>query len=381
MLKLNALLPIHCHNEAISHIFFSLCRDWHHGQIQTRMVVPSCIPSCRGSNLVEGIPSSLKWLYYRIPNAPRSAAEQRFLRDLDQYDAAYLWPDTSPDTLRKVKQRQVPIFLERINCYTGKAKQILDDAYTRLGLQPRHTITAATIHQEHQEVELADFIFCPSPEVKQSFQAAGVPEAKLLLTSYGWSRERFLNTSADRRLSEAVTILFVGSICVRKGAHLLLRAWERSGIKGRLMLCGQIEPAIRETCHAILDRPDVVHAAYNREIASAYQEADIFAFPSLEEGSPLVMYEAMAHGLAIVTSPMGAGGVVEDGRNGIVLAADAADAWVETLRTLARLPDLRYQLGVAAQQTAQAYTWDQVAARRNSMMVEKLQPTASAPIA
>lgn len=373
MLKLSALFTIHCNDAAISHIFFSLCQNSAESQLQTRMVVPSCAPTCRRPNMVEGIPPLLKWAYYRMPDAPRAAAEQRFLRDINHYDAAYLWPATSLQTLKQIKQIGKPIFLERINCYTGKAKQILDDAYTRLGLRPQHTITPEMISQEEVEVDLADFIFCPSPAVKQSFVLAGVPEHKLLLTSYGWSPQRFPTIPVkDFPTREAVTVLFVGSICVRKGAHLLLQAWEQAGVKGQLMLCGDIEPAIQATCGDILERADVVHLRYNSNIAFAYRDADIFAFPSLEEGSPLVMYEAMAHGLPVVTSPMGGGGIVNHGLNGIVLDPYDQQAWVAALRQLASAPELRQQLGTSAQQTAAAYTWPKVAASRNAMVLEKL---------
>jgi hypothetical protein len=86
-----------------------------------------------------------------------------------------------------VKQQSKPIFWERINCSTKQAKFIIDDASSRLGIAPQHKITADMIQQEEEEISLADFIFCPSPEVKKSFMGAGVPEHKLILTSYGWS--------------------------------------------------------------------------------------------------------------------------------------------------------------------------------------------------
>ncbi len=54
------------------------------------MVVPNCEPSCRGQNLVEAISQYLKWLYYRSADKPRDCTEKRFLRDLKDFDAAYL---------------------------------------------------------------------------------------------------------------------------------------------------------------------------------------------------------------------------------------------------------------------------------------------------
>lgn len=373
MLKLSSLFTIHCTDKAVSHVFFSLCQQWQGPNLQARMVVPSCEPSCRGSNLTEAIPLLLKRWYYCNPDTPRVTAEKRFLKDLKNFDAVYLWPGTSLETFKQVKHSGKPIFLERVNCYTGKAKQILDDAYKHLGVAPQHTITPDSIQQEEAELKLADFIFCPSLEVKKSFQAAGVPEEKLLLTSEGWAPQRFPNIPSEKPLQEEVTVLFVGSICVRKGAHLLLRAWERAGIKGQLILFGTIEPAIAKTCSEILARPDVVHYEYSADYAFAYRQADIFAFPSLEEGSPLVAYEAMAHGLPMLVSPMGAGGIVRDGIDGMIVSPYDSDAWVEALRQLAYSPKLRTQFGSSAREWAKEFTWEKVAARRAAFVMAGLK--------
>ena len=98
-----------------------------------------------------------------------------------------------------------------------------------------------------------------------------------------------------------------------------MQAWEKAGIKGKLTIFGAMEPAILKFVADLLKRPDVVHFDYAFDYSSAYRQADFFAFPSLEEGSALVIYEAMGHGLPILASPVGGGGVVRDGIEGIIL--------------------------------------------------------------
>ncbi|MEG4578366.1 glycosyltransferase family 4 protein [Microcoleus sp. MON1_C5] len=373
MLKVSALFPIHCNDRAISHVFFSVCKEWQKPDLKARMVVPSCEPSCRDSNIVEAIPSFLKKLYYRSPSAPKIKTEKRFLQDIKNFDAAYLWPGISLDTVRSVNQQSKPIFWERVNSCQRQAKSILDDAYSRLGLEPQHAITPEKIQKEDQKLKVVDFLFCPSPIVVKSFQEAGVPEEKLLLTTEGWSPERFPNYQSQKPPSEEVNVLFLGFACVRKGAHLLLQAWERAGIKGKLTIFGSLEPAIVQTCSHLLKRSDVVHFDYALDYSSAYRQADFFAFPSLEEGSALVIYEAMGHGLPILASPMGGGGVVRDGIDGIILDPYDTDAWVEGLRKLSHSPELRAKMGAAARQRALEFTWPQVAARRGEQILQKMQ--------
>jgi len=375
--QLGSLFTMYCVNsEAPSHTFFSLNSFMCGENLSTHMIVPNCESSLRRPNLAEAIPQWLKPLCYRLPSAPRSITEAKFLRGIDGFDAVYLFPDSSQKLLREAKRRGKPVFAERINCHTGKAKQILDDAYDRLGLQPNHSITAAMIERESEDMEMSDFVFCPSPEVKTSFLQAGVPERKLISASYGWSTQRFSSSPPQKQFHEPqasqIVVLFVGTLSVRKGAHLLLQAWEKAGIAGRLMLCGRMEPVIAARCAHILSRPDVVWREHNPNIGEVYASADIFAFPSLEEGGPLVTYEAMAHGMPVVVSQMGAGAVVRPDLDGIVISPYDEDAWIDALRRLATSADLRRHLGNAARLRAQEFTWEKAAVRRANSILERL---------
>lgn len=371
MLKLSALFPIHCNDRAISHVFFSVCKEWQNSELKARMVVPSCDRPCRGSYIVEAIPTLLTKVYYRFPSLPKNEAEKRFLKDFKDFDAAYLWPGISQETVKSLSKYNKPIFYERVNTYQRQAKSVLDRAYFSLGVESQHQITEETIRIEEEKLKVVDFLFCPSPTVVKSFQEAGVSEDKLLLTTEGWAPERFPNYQFSKLPSEEVNVLFLGFACVRKGVHLLLQAWEKAGIKGKLTIFGAMEPAIAQTCGHLLKRPDVVHFDYAFDYSSAYRQADFFAFPSLEEGSALVIYEAMGHGLPILASPVGGGGVVRDGIEGIILEPYDTDAWVEGLRKLSNSPDLRAKMGAAARKRALEFTWQQVAARRREQILLK----------
>ena len=179
---------------------------------------------------------------------------------------------------------------------------------------------------------MVDFVFCPSFEVVKSFEEEGLPSRKLIQSSYGWSPDRFPNLPVERSYdaSKPCTFLFIGYLCVRKGTHLLLRAWEKARLNGTLVLCGNIEPAIEQTCGEILSRPDVFWHQHSPDVGRLYRQADVFVFPSLEEGSPLVTYEAMAHGLPVLVSPMGSGGIVRDEIDGMVISPYDDEKWIES---------------------------------------------------
>jgi glycosyltransferase involved in cell wall biosynthesis len=151
-------------------------------------------------------------------------------------------------------------------------------------------------------------------------------------------------------------------------------AWVRSKIKGILILCGRAQKEILDLCANYLKRDDIIHIDHTDEISPLYKSVDFFVLPSLEEGSPLVIYEAMGNGLPIVTSPMGAGAVVRDGVEGIVLDPYDFNGWVEALKKLAEDKGLRTKFRVAALERAQEFTWEKVGQRRRELLLKVLGP-------
>jgi len=93
-----------------------------------------------------------------------------------------------------------------------------------------------------------------------------------------------------------------------------------------------------------------------------YAAHDIFLFPSLMEGLPSVLLEAMASGMPVVTTETcGMPDVVDNGFNGLLVAPADAPAIEAAVLRLAADPALRQRLGQAAQQSMKRYTWERSA--------------------
>ena len=98
-------------------------------------------------------------------------------------------------------------------------------------------------------------------------------------------------------------------------------------------------------------------------MASAFAEADLFLLPSLFEGTPLTLMQAMMSGLPIVTTnTCGMKDVIVDDVSGRLVPIRSPQEIVSTVQQLASDCDLRARLGRAARAEAlQHYTWDRVA--------------------
>jgi glycosyltransferase involved in cell wall biosynthesis len=90
----------------------------------------------------------------------------------------------------------------------------------------------------------------------------------------------------------------------------------------------------------------------------------VFVFPTFEEGGPKVTYEAAGCGLPVVTTPMGAGQIIKDRVNGLVVAPGDVQALASAIRMLADSAEARRVYGARARADAAQYTYEAVARDR-----------------
>ena len=236
-----------------------------------------------------------------------------------------------------------------------------------------HGITETRIAEEEAKYGYASAIFAPSSSVEAALKGS-LLDHRVLPASYGVD----LNHASPRRNydtgSRPLTFLFCGYACVRKGVHHLLDAWKRMPDPHRLRLVGRIEPAIADRYHDLLasDRIEVV--GFVRDVHPHFAAADVFVMPSLEEGDPLVTYEAALHGLPIVASSMGAGRMGDI--PGAIEVVDPADveALTALLAGLTTMKTRREELGQAAWHLVRGFSWPEVGARRAAALQAMFSP-------
>ena len=333
-----------------------------------------CLSGCSHIEVLQALPRWAQWpMPYRFVRKSAASRMEAIIREIAERkvcDAVYAWGNISVGSALTLHQHGVLSIREATNCHQATAKRILDDAYTKVGLGPGHGLSEASIARENEFLGAMEYVFCPNSHVRESLVQEGVPESKLLDTSYGWSPSR-LNSMSGRSYNKGDPVfLFVGSVSISKGAHLLMEYWARSRVKGRLVLAGTIEPALARMCRDLLARDDVVTLGYVSDVGALYRSADVFVFPSLVEGGPQVTYEAAGSGLPVITSPMGAGRIIRNNANGYIIDPYNAEAWIETIRMLANSTELRQHVGKSARESAERFTWSEVGEQRRKQLVE-----------
>jgi colanic acid/amylovoran biosynthesis glycosyltransferase len=153
-------------------------------------------------------------------------------------------------------------------------------------------------------------------------------------------------------------LLFVGRLVPEKGVPVLLGALaelKRRGLKVDAVLVGdgpyrdELVAASRRL--GLAEQLEFTGALTGTAIAPRYREADVFCLPSFAEGLPVVLMEAMANELPVVTSRLaGIAELVDDGVNGYVVPPAREDVLVDALQSLAADPGLRARMGRAGRE-------------------------------
>jgi glycosyltransferase involved in cell wall biosynthesis len=178
--------------------------------------------------------------------------------------------------------------------------------------------------------------------------------------------ERFFG-HRDFSIRGTIRLLYVGTWLDRKGVYYLVEALQflterRPNLELTVAGCLCSEDEVKRFfAPEIRSKVRVIPFVKRDEMLQLYADHHIFVFPSLMEGMPLALMEAMATAMpAVTTETCGMADLVEDGYNGLLVPLADTEALVAAIERLCQSSVLREQLGREAQQTMRRYTWARV---------------------
>lgn len=279
-------------------------------------------------------------------------AASRFITETDVFHG---WSDQSLRTLQKARQHGAVTFIERPNSHPRNQERILREEYDRWGFSERHPVRPRGMERATAEFELADYITVPSRFAYDSMLAEGVSAEKVHLVPYGVDVKRF---HPEQRRPNTFRLLFVGQVSLRKGVPYLLEAWRQLSLpEAELWLAGRITPDAEQAVAPYRNDLTVRFLGHVRQMEETYRQVSAFVLPSLEEGSALVTYEAMASALPLIITP-NTGAVARDDIEGILTPIRDVSALSMAIERLYENPDLCIAMGAAGRKRAEQYTWD-----------------------
>lgn len=204
---------------------------------------------------------------------------------------------------------------------------------------------------------LVDLFLAPSNFVKESLQAEGIGAERIAVHPFGANVKLF--HPIERSYSGTFRAAFAGGVNHRKGIHYLVAAWKELKLRdAELHIYGTLYPEALKYFRDAAKHNIVVHGF--SDAATVLPKNHVYVFPSLLEGSSKSIYEAMACGLPVITTP-NAGSVVRDGKDGFIVAPMDADAIKHKLRYFYDNREEVKRMGRSARRRAESFTWDRYA--------------------
>jgi glycosyltransferase involved in cell wall biosynthesis len=215
----------------------------------------------------------------------------------------------------------------------------------------------------------ADHVFCLNEEDKTTLLERFGRAPDSVTRVHPGADEIYSRAAAARSYERARRVLFAGTWRKNKGVEDLVPVFtvlanRYPDLELDVVGAGVMPAEIVAHFPKQLRSRVVCTTPGNEEaMAAAFAEADLFLLPSLFEGTPLTLMQAMMSGLPIVTTATcGMKDVIAHERTGLLAPIRARDALVGAIGRLIDDRSLRARLGNEARQTARhRYTWDRAA--------------------
>jgi glycosyltransferase involved in cell wall biosynthesis len=258
----------------------------------------------------------------------------------EQWDAIHCFSGVAEEILRAPKLANTLRLLVRGSAHIRTQAQLLAEEQRRAAT-PLDRPSRWMIDREEREYDLAARIVVLSTFARDSFIAQGVPRDKLSLLPLGVRTEAFrpakhiIEEHCRRIMSgDPLRILFVGALSFRKGlldiVHIL-RNLPSGAFQFRLV--GPIAPEVKRVIPELRRGAEIGAKQAQADLPEVYAWGDIFIFPTIEDGFAVVLAQAQAAALPILTTTNCAGpDLLAEGETGWVLPIRRPEAFVERLR-------------------------------------------------
>jgi len=285
--------------------------------------------------------------------------------DLIKVNGAITWAKSDANAVHFVHNSWLKF--SKLEATPSNKKTILNP-YISLYNSYQWLYTKLNASWEKEAFENTKIVVAVSDKVAKDLQEIGVPQDAIKVISNGVDVEEFSPGSSVSRqtwnLPDGVPLaMFVGDIRLpRKNLDTVLKALvEVPNL--HLAVVGVTDGSPYPQLAKSLGLNDRVHfLGFRRDVPSLMKAVDFFVFPSRYEPFGLVITEAMATGLPVITASCTGAAPLITPEAGIVLPnPDDRKAIASAMQKLSINPDLRIKMGRAAREIALQNTWKNMA--------------------
>ena len=295
-------------------------------------------------------------MHWRNERFQRAIAQN----DIDASDVVIGFDTSSNILVERAAKAGRPLIVDQTIAHPRSKYRVYEEIKKQFSnwaddLEVRAETVGAAEELEHRE---ATKIVVASSFTKRTLVENGVAESKIVLNPYGVDLGRF-SIQRQSNGERPFRFLFAGLVCARKGVPLLLEAWKRLNPKNaELWIVGPLTTTASRECRSS-DNVKIIGKVPNAELASIMSQSDVFVFPSYFEGFGLVLLEAMAAGLPVLTTTATAApDIVTQELDGFVIEPGNLDALINKMEFCLKHRDRIAEMSKAASGTAERFSWN-----------------------
>ncbi len=280
------------------------------------------------------------------------------------------------ESLKQAQALGIPSYCELATAHVVASKRILGEE-AKLHREWAHTIDNLVFPADYEkrlveEPHLASKCIAASSFTKQTLLEVDIRDENILYLPLGFDveyipyQEKLETDIANRPLK----LLYAGTVTQRKGIKYLLEAMKKLSRNDiELHIIGGIQGNDDALNHY------KGHFHYHQPISQSelfkkYNEFDALVLPTVFEGFGLVIVEAMAAGLPVITTPHSIGPeLINDGENGYIVPIRDIESIVRAIESFRMISNDEYlHMRKKARKAALEFSWDNYTKRLNKVV-------------
>jgi glycosyltransferase involved in cell wall biosynthesis len=256
-----------------------------------------------------------------------------------EFNVIHSFSGVSEELFQNVSKPCVLKSLVRGSAHIKVQSRLLKEEAMRCGVK-MDSPSPWMIGREQREYQLADVLFVLSTFAQKSFLEQGYPADKLRVLPLGSQLELFRPASdvIDQRRSRILSgqplrVLTIGSFSFQKGCLDLAQMVQKAASKFNFQFVGDLPAESKALRNDISGRMQFTQRLPQRELPPVYAGADLFLFPTIQDGYAVVLSQAQASGLPILATPnCAAPDIIKEGETGWICPIRSPAQFLERLK-------------------------------------------------